>query len=326
MKRSKQLFFLFTGLLFLLALSHCGGEKATGGKDLLSYIPADALGVVSINFKTAIEIEAVQEMLEQPNASEDTINTGYIQNYQDFVDKTGIDLKTDVQGAAIGIYASESNNPQDNEGVAVVNLKYDPDKVVETLKEAEKGIVEETYRELTLYVQPGVEEKPAEAMAFLEKDILLLGSKGAVLKAVDHFKDGGDSIISNPILNPYIKEMDAAAIINLAVIVPESVKAENIQGGLFSFDLSQAEAMVGFLNHTSFTWTGELKIMSKDEEGNNQIVSTLNGIKGIGAMADPDLGEFLNNLVLTADTESITMSFQFSDELLLKLQQKMNQK
>ena len=108
--------------------------------------------------------------------------------------------------------------------------------------------------------------------------------------------------------------------------LPEKVRKPQGEGTPFQVDLSKAEAVIGFIDYERDNWLGEIKLHSKDEESNKQIVTVLNGLKGMGALAGPEVAELVGNINLTATDEHIKLDFSVSNELLEKLKQKAAEK
>ena len=93
-----------------------------------------------------------------------------------------------------------------------------------------------------------------------------------------------------------------------------------------SMDLSKAELVFGFIDYDKRSWNGEIRLISHNDEGNKQTVNSLNMIKGMGALAGPEVAELLNNINITSSSEDIRLTFKISDELLEKVKKKTEEK
>ena len=67
-------------------------------------------------------------------------------------------------------------------------------------------------------------------------------------------------------------------------------------------------------------------MVSHEEEANKQIVNMLNGIKGMGAIAGPEIAEILNEINLSSSADNIELTFSIPNELLKKVQKKAEEK
>jgi hypothetical protein len=115
-------------------------------------------------------------------------------------------------------------------------------------------------------------------------------------------------------------------MVSFVLEFPEDAKKvhQSPMGG--SIDLSKAEVILGELNFNGSAFTGEISLLCDNEEGNNQLVTTLNGFKGMAAMMGPEVGELVNKINLTASADKVTLSFDIPQELLEKLQKKIAEK
>ncbi|MGD8539832.1 MAG: hypothetical protein PVI66_14040, partial [Candidatus Aminicenantes bacterium] len=115
-------------LIFLLAVIGfvACGKKAEAPKagsasadDMLGLLPMNAKGVFLVNVNQAMSIETADKMIKE---SDD------YQKYQEFIEKTGIDPQKDIYYVAAALTSDLSG--KDEEGVAVVNMKYDKEKIL----------------------------------------------------------------------------------------------------------------------------------------------------------------------------------------------------
>lgn len=84
-----------------------------------------------------------------------------------------------------------------------------------------------------------------------------------------------------------------------------------------------------YLDYKNKTLITEVKVTSSDETKIQELVDLLNGVKALGSMAsekNPEIGELLNKIEITAQPEFVQISAHIPDELLQKLQKKAMEK
>jgi hypothetical protein len=126
-------------------------------------------------------------------------------------------------------------------------------------------------------------------------------------------------------LMKYVDKLDKKKMFWLAVgNIPEKMKRQP-QGGMMPVDLSKAEAFTAVVDFKGKVLSGELRLVSMDEQGNKQIADMLNGLKSLGAMGaskEPELAQLLNGIQLGSAADHVHLTFSFPEELLQKLSAK----
>jgi hypothetical protein len=323
----KRFLLLSTMVLFsmLVIIPGCGGEKTSGGggsSDLLSLLPDNAAAVFSINVKKISQLPVFDKMIEEAEKKEVDKPGKVFENYQDFVTKTGIDPKKDIYSIAFGVYGQLGARAQDV--VFVVNLKYNKDAILALLKEKGAEFTEETYKDVTKFNVKEQGDKPM-AFSFLNDQTIAGGTPAILNQVIDLSKKTGKSIMDNATMKTQLESIKGDAIAAFVVGLPEEAKKVH-DSGMFKMDLSKAEAIKGFFDYNNKTWTGEIILVSHNEEANQQLVSTLNGLKMMAGAAGPEVAELVNNLTLTASAHEVKMAVSITEELLEKLQAKVAEK
>jgi hypothetical protein len=327
-RRLVTLSFIITVLTAALLLTPgCGkkgpGEEAPGGVDLLTMLPGDAAGVISVNFQKLSGLEFFDKMLKEEKSEKPG---ELFKNYEDFVNKTGIDLQRDVFAMAVAVMGPLSGPSAAGEPdvVAVANLNYDKAKITALVKEKAGELKEEDYNGIQVFAFKDDQGKDM-MFSFISDNLAAIGLPGDVKKVIDLSKGTGKSVRDNEKMKPFLEQMKAGAIISFAIEFPEDAKKKQ-EGGMFQMDLTKAEAIIGFVDYADKNWNAVIRLLSRNEEGNQQLASTLNGLKMMGGAAGPEVGELVNQLNITASAEDIKMEVNISDELLEKLRKKMEEK
>lgn len=329
MKRIRA--FTTVGVLIaaLLMLTACGGKEktATGGDvNLLSMIPADAAGVMIMNFEKIRELDFFNKMVSEMEAKEEKEDTEKaFKNYQDFVNKTGIDLRKDLHAVAFGLFGDFQSAGGDPDFVIVARIDMDRAKILDIIKAEGKELTSTDYKGQEMFM--GKDDEGDEmSFAFISDTLTTAGKPAQVQRVIDLVQGQGDSVLKNKEKMPYLKQLKPGAAMSFVFDFPEKLKQAGQEGGPFKMDLSKAEMLFGHVDHSGAEWNGELKMISRDEAANKQMVTMLNGFKGMGAMAGPEVAELVGNINLTAAADHIKLTFNVSDELIRKLQEKAKEK
>ncbi|MCK4943353.1 MAG: hypothetical protein KAS65_07245 [Candidatus Aminicenantes bacterium] len=328
----KKLFGLLTTLVMifgLLGFSGCGKSTTadlSGVKDLLAFIPENATGVFTINLKKITRMDVFKEQLEKSQTEPGMKEKEFFHNYQEFIEKTGVDPEKDIDTMVIAMFKSFNMKMDSNKGVAgIISLNYDKDKVLNFIKEKTGEYTVESHGDQTIYNFTSSKNNTV-SLSFLNNKFITFGENAYVKGIIDLKQKGGKSLLDNVKLKPYINEIQSGKVIHFVFGFPKELKESQPQGTPFKVDLSKAETLVGFIDHENQAWSGEIKLISPDEESNKQIVNLLNGLKGMAALAGPEVSELVSNINLTSSVEDIKLTFSLTDELLKKLQAKAKEK
>ncbi|MCP5108481.1 MAG: hypothetical protein GY950_34165 [bacterium] len=302
-----------------------GGGTAgtdTGEVNLLTMLPDNASGVFTVNFKKLAKLDMFDKMIKDAEAKAADKPAEGFKSYQDFVDKTGIDPKTDLFGIAVALLGKLG--PGEPDAVVVANLNYDKAKILAVMAEKELKYTEELYKDVAILKVE--DEKKDGVFAFVKDGIIAFGKVDGVKKVIDLAKGEGKSVMDNPKMKAYIDDFKADALISMAVEFPEDAKKVHQSPMGAAIDLTKAEVILGHFNYSGSAYTGEIALVCPNEEGNKQVVTTLNGFKGMAAMGGPEVMELVNNLTLSASDDKVTLAFNIPEALLEKLQKKMGEK
>ena len=315
-------------VLSLLLISGCGGDKGTGtagvggGANLLSFLPDNASGVLTVNFAEVAKLAFFDEMIKKEESKEEGEDKSekFFKNYEDFVTKTGIDPKKDIHGVAVALLGPFGTN--DPDAVVVASLNYDKEKVMALIKqEGADKLTEETYKDVVIHINKDEEDKGA--FAFINENIIAAGKIDGIKKVIDLSKGEGQSILTNAKMKSYIDKF--TGLISFVVNLPAEVKKVHDMG-MAQIDLTDADVVLGHFNYINNAYTGEISMICPNEEANNKLVTTLNGFKGMAAMMGPEAGEVANKVNLAASSDKVSLTFDISQELIEKLGQKMKEK
>ncbi len=316
-------------VLVMMLLAPACKKKAAGqmnSEAMLAMVPEGPVLLMAFDFQRLAGLNFFDKALKndwQKNAKA----VKDFKDYQEFVQKTGVDLQKDVFAVVGAIYGSfESKNP---EALGIINMKYDEGKLLAVFKEKGVFTSEEAYGGRTLYTLKNEDEAKDMRLAFLNKANIVVGSPLQVKKALDLAAKNGKSVLQTPVMMKYVDKLDKTSMFWLAVgDIPAKVK-DAPAGGMMPIDLSKAEAFTAVADFKNKTLSGELRLISNNESGNKQIADMLNGLKALGAMGaakEPELGELLNGIQLSSAADHVKLVFSLSEELMNKLGDKAKDK
>jgi len=299
------------------------GETAANLVSLYNYVPDTATGLFTINFNKLTSISAFDKMKDDMMFDDISKKQKLFKNYQDFIEKTGIDPKKDIKSAIVAIFSELDE--KEPELSLIANLNYDKQKLLALLKESGKDFQTSDFNGMTIF--SGKNEKGKEAgFIFLTENIITAGSLEGVKKVAGLVAGkSGKNILSDPKMKSYMDKVGSSSIFSFIFRFPEKMKGMK-GNSMIQADFSKAEALYGNVDFNSNTWMGKFVLVSYNEEGNTNLVTTLNGLKGLGAMGGPEIAELINNIDISATAESIVLSFKISSELLEKLKAKAEEK
>jgi hypothetical protein len=325
----------------------CGGEKAASnaeegsngsaesvaakapkksGADALSLLPQEATGLFTVNFDKMSKMEFFEKMLEEEDKADTDPNAPF-KNYKDFVEKTGIDFKENIHEMTIAFVGSitskAGNEPQI---ISVVKLDYDKSTIDALLKNYPQDVTLEEYNGVAIYTAKGKTEKEKIIFALLDSGLAVGGNTAdLVKKSIDLYKGTGNSIKDNELLMSNLNNLKSNVLMNLVMEFPEEGKKAS--GGPMPVDLSKAQAITGTFDYEDKTVKGEIQIITAPNQAENaKIAATLSGLKMMAASGGQEFMELVNNINITATDTSIKLAVTLTEELIAKLQKKINEK
>ena len=328
--KKKNVLALALVLVVMLLVPACK-KKAPGqlgSEAILAMVPEGPVMLVSFNLQQLTSLDFFDKIIKEEWQKNVKAGEAF-KDYGDFMAQTGIDLQKDMYAAVIAIYGGFES--QDPDMVGIVNMKYDPAKLLAVFKDKKVITAEEAYGGLTLYTLKSEDEakKKDTRLAFLNKASIVLGSPLQVKRTIDLGRQGGKSVLQTPALMKYVDKLDKKSMFWLAVgNIPDKMKNAPA-GGMMPVDLSKAEAFTAFADYKNKTLSGELRLISHNEQGNKQIADMLNGLKALGAMGsskEPELGQLLNAIQLTSAADHVKLTFSIPEELMNKLGAKAKEK
>ncbi len=286
-------------------------------EDMLTLIPKNVQSVFVIDVHRGMNIPFVDKALKTGEEAE---------KYKEAIAKIGLDPQKDVYFAAIGIAQTvDAEGKSIPQGAGVINLKYDPDKILEQIKKENPEIKEEVYEGVKIFTVPEKEGAPMFG-AFLDASNAALGTEAGVKAVIDVMKGKAESVVKNAEIMKLVKTGNTKALVwNITTFTPEQInKMTETTPMLASLKSLQAATM--YIDDKNKGLQIEIKALSSDAAKNKEIADMLTGFKALGAMGSsekPEIGEFLNKIEISSSPDNVKLFVDMPEALLDKLGQDM---
>jgi len=316
----KQAAFLLVLLLVVFGLTSCTkttAPKAGSAKaaDLLSLLPSSSKGVIVVDVNRIMQTEAAAKAIAESDKKA---------KYDEFVQISGVDPQKDVfyfVGATLGDLGQK-----EMDGVGLVNLKYQKEKLLALLQKEGGELTTEEYNGFTVYKAAATGEKKPVSGVFLDESNILFGTDAAVKQVVDVRQKKADNVWKNEALSTLLKGMNSAAMVWGAFSVPpDTMKQASSQNPMLGA-FSNVQSIVLSFDYKDKNVLAEIKAMSPDEAKNKQMADALNGFKALGAGAaakEPLLGDLLGKIEIGSAPDHVKISASIPEALIQSLSQKM---
>lgn len=309
-------------VFFFFSFTSCGKKPAApkagvaSVDDMLSLIPDDAMGVIFVNFHGAMSTEIANKTIQE--------DKNY-QKYQEFMEKTGIDPQKDVYFITVAVI--EGMEKEKAKAAAIINLKYDKEKLLtlakEKAEEEDHEILEEDYNGVTIYSWTQEKEKPPN-FVFLDNSNIIAGDKIGVRSCLDVIQKRKENVFNNKELTDLIEKTEKEAMLWGAILIPPEAMSEAAAQNPMLSNLKAVQATSMSFNYKNKNLIAEIKVMSSDETKNQQIADLLNGVKAMGGMVSakkPEVGELINKIEITSTPDHVKIYANIPEELINKLKE-----
>ncbi len=293
------------------AAPKAGAAKAN---DMLSLLPKESAGVIVIDVNRIMTTESVDKAIKE--------NKDY-QKYQEFVQETGIDPQKDVFFFVGAMTGDLSQGAKD--GVAVVNLKYDKDKLLAKIQKERGELAKAEYNGFTIYQAAGAGEQKPVSGAFLDDSNIIFGTDSAVKRVIDVYQKKAENIWKSASLPALLKGMNTDAMVWGGFAVPaEALKKAASQNPMLGAFADIQSIIISF-DYKNQNVLAEIKAMCPDEAKTKKMADALNGFKALGAgvaAKEPLVGELLNKIEISSSADHVKINASIPEELIKSLSEK----
>lgn len=319
MKRLKAYLVLLFLTIFLWTCAKKPAGPAAGSataEDMMSLLPKEANGMIVIDVHRVMATDAAQKAIQE--------DKNY-QKYQTFIQETGIDPKKDVF-FFVAAMAGQPGQEKSQDGVALLNLKYNRDLLLNKLKKESPELQETDYNGVLVYQGIQREDEKPVSGAFLDDSNIVVGSDSLVRGVIDVYQKKAENILKNEEMASLIKGMNKAAMAYGAFLVPAGVITEAASQNPMLSPFESISSVILSFDYRDQAFQVEIKAQSADTEKNKQLADALNGFKALGAAAaskEPELTQLLNQIEIVSTSEHVKISAAVPETLLESLSKKM---
>ena len=306
---------LGAGLVTSLVAYYAGGFQPVSAAPVaneLRYIPADASVVAYADVRSIMDSQFRQQlkavMPEQQHGQEE------------FLRETGIDIERDIDYIVAAITGA---NPQTG-GLMVARGRFKSSDL-EALALQHGGVVED-YRGKKLVNSPvNAEGQQQFTLAFLEYDLVAMGVKSAVQKAIDAAM-ASQSVVGNNEMMGVISDVsysngqmnNAWAVGRFDVIASQAQLPAEIAQRMPPIKWFSAAG------HVNGGISGTLRAEATDDHAADLLRRQISGLLALGEMVagtDPKAAAFTKSLQMSGSGKTVALSFSVPAELLQLLPQ-----
>jgi hypothetical protein len=305
---------MVAGLTTGLVAFKLGGPAlfaSRSGPAELSYVPADASVVAFANVREVMD-SALRQQLKQslPMA-------GHEEGQKEFQQETGIDIEHDIDHVVAAFTAA---GPSDTNGLVVARGRFNTTQL-ETLAREHGGVVEE-YKGKRLVTVPRPRDDAsahhgvaAMTLAFLEPDLVGIGSDQAIKTAIDA-QLSAHSITSNDEMMELVSQIDAGnnawAVGRFDAIASRARLPQDIQ--------SRIPAITTFavMAHVDGGLSGTVRAEAKDDQSAENLRQVINGMLALGRMQgqnNPHIAAMMQGLQTSGSGKTVAVSFAVPSEI-----------
>jgi len=304
---------------FLLSCSNksiapkAGSAKA---EDMLSLLPKEAGGVIVVDAQRIMKTDMVEKAIKENENPK---------KYQEFIQETGIDPQKDLYFFVAGM-TGLAGGEKAQEGVVIVNLKYNKDQLLAMVKKERGELTEADYNGIKIYQAAQTDEKKPFSGAFLDDSNIILGTDAAVKKVIDVSQKKAENIWKNEPLSALMKGTNKAAMVWGAFEVPAGALQQAASHNPMLNIFADIKSILLSFDYKDNSLLAEIKAMSPDEKKNKEMADALNGFKALGAGAaskEPQVGELLNRIEITAAPDFVKISANIPEDIIKSLSEKM---
>jgi hypothetical protein len=295
-------------------------------------------------------IEFINNLIKKKEGDE---TSDELTDFQEFKAKTGIDPAQDIN-FIVGAITGKTEKGKE-EGVGIINLTYDKDLLLSTIKEElakekeeehenqaeeehgekeEHEMIEEEYNGFTIYTvreeceeeeeEHGEEEKEhgkrheGGSFSFLDESNIAVGNENAVKSVIDVLQKKKENVFKNEGFSSLLTKIDKEAIFWGAALIPPDAINEVISEKPELIILEAVNAASVSLDYKNKNIIADIKIMSSDPTKNQELADNLNGYKSLAALIqiqDLNMAEILDRIEITSFPDHVKIYTSFPEDL-----------
>ncbi len=270
--------------------------------DELQYVPPEATVLSFANVREVMDSDLRRRLREiRPE----------LDGQREFQERTGIDIERDIEYVVGGLVPDDSNRTS---GIAILAGRFDVDRL-EGLALEHGGAVAD-YRGRRLISIAG---EPV-AMAFLESNVIAIGSESVVRRTIDLAFSGGGGVDANDSLLGLLRHVDSGSTAWTIGRLDNEGDGEWLPDEVESQVSQVAAFAVGARVNGGVS--GSLTAEARDEETGRNLRDLLQGFLALARLqlgSRPELRGLLDSIRLTSAGMNVTLAFELPSDAVLEL-------
>ena len=286
---------LGTGLL----ASYMGIQNLTliggSGPEEFAYVPSDARVLGFANVRDVMDSDVRRKLMElHPGAD----------GADRFQERTGINLTTDVDTITAAVTSDGEQGPP----LVLARGRFDLVRL-EGFAREEGGVVED-YKGKRLITHDNF------AVAFVEPNLVALGSPAAVRRAIDTKAAGNGNVTGNDELMRLVRQVDNGTVWGVArfdALTGMNIPSE-VKDRLPAISWFSAKGVInGGID-------GLISAEARDDQAAQDLRQVVQGFVALGRMQagsnHPEIADFINSLQITGQGRTVSLGFSLPSELI----------
>ncbi len=306
-------------LLFLFPLSCARRAKApqagrAKAMDLIQLLPKNCFGIFAWDVRRTMDTSLARHSLEDKEVKT---------KIEEIKNQIGIDLTKDVFLIAGGIMSAEGKEQQP---AAIINLRYNQDKILNFIKEKIPQALDEIVYEKKTIFKIASEKEPPTAFTFYNESNIFVGTIEGIEKIIDVCVGKAESIRMNDEFNSLLKKTKTESLSWSAFLLPPEAMAELAKSNVMLSSLEKLQSLAISFDYKNKNLVAEITARGSDETHHKQLAEFLSGMRSMGVMMAnkyPEVVDVLNRLEITSTPQQVSLSFTLPEDLLIKLSDRM---
>lgn len=311
----KTRYFLFGAVGFIVAglsiglVAYYGGLPGiafsnTAGPDELRYVPKTAVVVAYANVHDIMTSQFRQRFKEYEGQA------GAGEGQREVRDSLGIDIENDID-YVVACMLPGPGSP-DKSGLVVAKGRFDRQRI-ETFIKDHDGVAE-AYKGRTIYTHPKENHGELMGVAFIQNDVVAMGSVAAIKSALDVESAGTSVVASTEVMDMVRKVEDGNvwAVGRFDALAGHARLPEQVASQIPAITWFSASGQV------NGGVTGHLSVEARDDEAAKNLRDVVGGFMAFGRLqagSKPEIQSLLNSIQLGGEAKTVTLSFTVPSEV-----------
>lgn len=303
---------LFAGFLWQCA-EPGRSPIAEGMKERLQILPGGTGGVGYVNINKMLNSEFL-EIQSIPNWKDKLEDD----EYQEFLERTGLDIQKDVDEIYMVVSPSDGNNKPSF--LAAAYGKYDEDKIIEFVREKSrtKKLIDSEYRDYKIYRA----KHDKMALCFADENVLLAGNEKLLKEWLDNFTDKKHNDVWLKKVEKVKYKSGSWFVINAREFVDEMISQIDSKRRTKQLrplrKIRDIAVSAEFNSELRFDAMGSFSDAENAELFYNAVKGLLSGAK-LTLSDDREAVDIINNMEVERDGDKVHVSFSISKDEVEKL-------